>query len=97
VAFAGNKFGEGMLGPCTIDHVSGMLALFLSCLEIANQNQDFRSSSRWWTGEETEQTVSFLKSYTVFNVEQIEGLPSHTDAALRGVPRCRKLLRFARA
>jgi hypothetical protein len=45
VAFAGNKFGEGMLGPCTIDHVNGMLALFLSCLEIANQNHDFRSSS----------------------------------------------------
>ena len=43
MAFAGNKFGEGMLGPCSIDHVSGMLALFLSWLEIANRNQDFRS------------------------------------------------------
>jgi antirestriction protein ArdC len=28
------------------------------------------------TGEETEATVPFLKSYTVFNVEQIEGLPA---------------------
>ncbi|MGY6215756.1 ArdC family protein [Methylolobus aquaticus] len=27
------------------------------------------------TGEETEKDVPFLKSYTVFNVEQIEGLP----------------------
>jgi len=27
------------------------------------------------TGEETEKEVPFLKSYTVFNVEQIEGLP----------------------
>jgi antirestriction protein ArdC len=29
------------------------------------------------TGEETEATIPFLKSYTVFNVEQIEGLPAH--------------------
>jgi antirestriction protein ArdC len=28
------------------------------------------------TGEETEQAIPFLKSYTVFNVEQIEGLPA---------------------
>ncbi|MCE9565994.1 MAG: ssDNA-binding domain-containing protein [Planctomycetes bacterium] len=28
-------------------------------------------------GEESERTVSFLKGYTVFNVEQIEGLPAH--------------------
>jgi antirestriction protein ArdC len=27
------------------------------------------------TGEETEKDIPFLKSYTVFNVEQIEGLP----------------------
>jgi antirestriction protein ArdC len=27
------------------------------------------------TGEETEHSIPFLKSYTVFNVEQIEGLP----------------------
>ena len=94
------------------------------------------------TGEETEATIPFLKSYTVFNVEQIEGLPAHfhavaeprldpvqrieraesffaatqsryppwrqygllqyrlrlrADAAVRGVPRCRKLLRRAGA
>jgi len=29
------------------------------------------------TGEEDEQTIPFLKGYTVFNVEQIEGLPPH--------------------
>jgi antirestriction protein ArdC len=28
------------------------------------------------TGEETEQTVSFLRGYTVFNLEQVEGLPA---------------------
>ena len=27
------------------------------------------------TGEETARSIPFLKSYTVFNVEQIEGLP----------------------
>ena len=37
------------------------------------------------TGEETEQAIPFLKSYTVFNVEQIEGLPPqyHTVAEPR--------------
>ncbi len=29
------------------------------------------------TGEDTEQAIPFMKGYTVFNVEQIEGLPSH--------------------
>jgi antirestriction protein ArdC len=32
------------------------------------------------TGEETAETIPFLKSYTVFNVEQIEGLPAHFHA-----------------
>lgn len=29
------------------------------------------------TGDETERAIPFLKAYTVFNVEQIEGLPEH--------------------
>ena len=29
------------------------------------------------TGEEAERDIPFLKGYTVFNVEQIEGLPAH--------------------
>jgi hypothetical protein len=29
------------------------------------------------TGEEAEREIPFLKGYTVFNVEQIEGLPAH--------------------
>ena len=29
------------------------------------------------TGDELERTIPFLKAYTVFNVEQIEGLPGH--------------------
>jgi len=94
------------------------------------------------TGDEAEHTIPFLKGYTVFNVEQIDGLPAHytrlaepvldpvariahaerffagtganirhggrpgllrpanrrdPDAAFRSLPRCRKLLRHARA
>src|SRR5882724_8643534 len=29
------------------------------------------------TGEETEHAIPFMKGYTVFNVEQIDGLPEH--------------------
>ena len=29
------------------------------------------------TGEEAERAIPFMKGYTVFNVEQIEGLPAH--------------------
>ncbi len=92
------------------------------------------------TGEEHEREIPFMKGYTVFNVEQIEGLPAHStrrpnrgsipcsastmrkrssprpaptsgtaairpiytmadrpraDAAVRDLPRCRKLLRHA--
>lgn len=32
------------------------------------------------TGEEIDRTIPFLKSYTVFNVEQIDGLPGHFTA-----------------
>ncbi len=32
------------------------------------------------TGEETTEKIPFLKSYTVFNAEQIEGLPGHYTA-----------------
>lgn len=32
------------------------------------------------TGDETERAIPFLKAYTVFNVEQIEGLPEHFHA-----------------
>ena len=32
------------------------------------------------TGEESERDIPFMKGYTVFNVEQIEGLPAHYTA-----------------
>jgi antirestriction protein ArdC len=47
------------------------------------------------TGEETEQAISFLKSYTVFNVEQIEGLPAHFHAIAE--PRLDPVQRIERA
>lgn len=37
------------------------------------------------TGEEIDRTIPFLKSYTVFNVEQIDGLPGHFTAKAEAV------------
>jgi antirestriction protein ArdC len=36
-----------------------------------------RSETDATTGEEAERAIPFMKGYTVFNVEQIEGLPEH--------------------
>jgi antirestriction protein ArdC len=54
-----------------------------------------RSGTDQETGEETEQAVPFLKSYTVFNVEQIEGLPAHFHAVAE--PRLDPVQRIDRA
>jgi antirestriction protein ArdC len=47
------------------------------------------------TGEDRQETIPFLKSYTVFNVEQIEGLPAHFHAV--GEPRLDPVQRVERA
>jgi antirestriction protein ArdC len=47
------------------------------------------------TGEETAEAIPFLKSYTVFNVEQIEGLPAHFHAIAE--PRLDPVQRIGRA
>ena len=47
------------------------------------------------TGEDTAETIPFLKSYTVFNVEQIEGLPAHFHAIAE--PRLDLVQRIERA
>jgi antirestriction protein ArdC len=47
------------------------------------------------TGEETAEAIPFLKSYTVFNVEQIEGLPAHFHAIAE--PRLDPVQRIERA
>ena len=38
------------------------------------------------TGEETERKIPFLKSYTIFNVEQTEGLPANMYAVVEPKP-----------
>jgi len=47
------------------------------------------------TGEETQENIPFLKSYTVFNVQQIEGLPAHFHAIAE--PRLDPVQRIERA
>jgi len=47
------------------------------------------------TGEEAERAIPFMKGYTVFNVEQIEGLPEHYYA--KPAPRSETEQRIARA
>ena len=47
------------------------------------------------TGEESERDIPFLKGYTVFNVEQIDGLPAHFTAT--AAPRLDPAQRIARA
>jgi antirestriction protein ArdC len=47
------------------------------------------------TGEEAERAIPFMKGYTVFNVEQIEGLPEHYHA--KPAPRTETVQRIERA
>lgn len=47
------------------------------------------------SGEATERSIPFLKGYTVFNVEQIEGLPAHFYA--KATPVTETVPRIARA
>ena len=47
------------------------------------------------SGEEVEQDIPFMKGYTVFNVEQIEGLPAHYNVPV--TPRLDPVERIARA
>lgn len=47
------------------------------------------------TGEEAEREIPFMKGYTVFNVEQIEGLPAHFHAS--AAPRLDTVERIERA
>lgn len=44
---------------------------------VVYANTLLRSEPDERTGEDTERAIPFLKSYTVFNVEQIDGLPAH--------------------
>lgn len=47
----------------------GSLVVYANTIKRTEQDEK--------TGEETERDVAFLKSYTVFNAEQVDGLPGH--------------------
>src|ERR1700736_1745895 len=54
-----------------------------------------RTETNAATGEESEYAIPFLKGYTVFNVEQIEGLPEYYYA--KPAPRVSTIERIDRA
>jgi antirestriction protein ArdC len=54
-----------------------------------------RTETNDGTGEESERDIPFMKGYTVFNVEQIEGLPAQFYP--KPEPRSEELLRIERA
>lgn len=66
---------------------TGSLVVFASTIT--------RTGTDETTGEETEQDIPFMKGYTVFNVEQIDGLPSHFHAP--AAPRLDPVQRIDRA
>jgi antirestriction protein ArdC len=47
----------------------GELVVYFNTVTLTEQDAE--------TGEELEHAIPFMKGYTVFNVEQIDGLPSH--------------------
>jgi antirestriction protein ArdC len=44
---------------------------------VVYANSIMRKETNEQTGDDTEREIHFMKGYTVFNVEQIEGLPAH--------------------
>src|SRR5208282_4834323 len=62
---------------------------------VVYANTITRSETDEATGDETEREIPFLKGYTVFNVEQIEGLPSHFYA--KAEPQLDPVARIERA
>lgn len=65
----------------------GSLVVYASTVSRTESDPD--------TGEETERDIPFMKGYTVFNVEQIEGLPTHYHA--KPAPRRDSIERIAGA
>jgi len=66
---------------------TGSLVVFASKITRTETNDG--------TGEESERDIPFMKGYTVFNVEQIDGLPSQFYPTPE--PRSEELLRIERA
>jgi antirestriction protein ArdC len=53
---------------------------------VVYANKITRTETDEETGEETAQEIPFLKGYTVFNIEQIDGLPAHFYTPAQTVP-----------
>ena len=51
---------------------------------VVYANTMLRTETDPKTGEDEEQAIPFLKAYTVFNVDQIDGLPAHYYALAEG-------------
>jgi antirestriction protein ArdC len=62
-----------LLGGCVRKGEKGTLTVFANALK--------RTATDEATGTETESQIHYLKGYTVFNAEQIDGLPQHYYAA----------------
>jgi antirestriction protein ArdC len=60
--------GTGIEGACPQGE-QGSLVVYA--------NKIIRTETDQATGEESEHAIPFMKGYTVFNVEQIEGVPEH--------------------
>lgn len=75
------------LGGCVRKGEHGSLVVYASTFKKTEADES--------TGEETERDIPFLKGYTVFNVEQIDGLPAHYHAP--AAPRLDPVQRIERA
>ena len=77
------------LKACVRKGEKGSLVVFANSITKTEANE---------AGEETERDIRFMKGYTVFNVEQIDGLPAHyysrPDVALTPVERIRHAEEF---
>jgi antirestriction protein ArdC len=65
----------------------GSLVVYADTISRTETNEE--------SGEESERAIPFMKGYTVFNVEQVEGLPAHFHAVAE--PRLAPVPRIARA
>ena len=75
------------LGACVRKGEHGSLVVYASSIT--------RTETDEGTGEEAARDIRFMKGYTVFNVEQVEGLPAHYYAP--AAPRLDPVTRIERA
>lgn len=66
------------LGGCVRKGEKGAPVVYASAIN--------RTETDERTGEDVERNIPFLKSYTVFNIEQIDGLPAHYYAQVAATP-----------